>query len=105
MVVAEGRTWVTVSSGAGNDIWIATVGAAPRPPGAAVALSGRVGLVSYVGDAAVQASALLQALDNVTTIRLYRAGAWVLYGVVDGRVLPGSEDFTVTRGNVLWIGN
>ena len=105
VVVAEGRTWVTVSSGAGNDIWIANVGATPRPPGAAVALSGRVGLVSYVGDAAVQASALLQALDNVTTIRLYRAGAWVLYGVVDGRVLPGSEDFTVTRGNVLWIGN
>ena len=105
VVVAEGRAWVTVSSGAGNDIWIANVGAAPRPPGAAVALSGRVGLVSYVGDVAVQASELLQALDNVTTIRLYRAGAWVLYGVVDGRVLPGSEDFTVTRGNVLWIGS
>ena len=105
VVVAEGRAWVTVSSGAGTDVWNANVGAAAPPPRAAPELSGRAGLVVYLGDAAVQASALLQALDNVTTIRLYRAGAWVLYGVVDGRELPGSEDFTVTPGNVLWIGS
>ena len=108
VVIAQGRAWVTVTSGNGNGIWIETVGAAAAPPEAAdpaAQLSGRAGLASYLGDAEVQASALLEALGNVTAIRLYRAGAWVLYGVVEGRTLPGSEDFTVTRGNVLWIGS
>ena len=108
VVIAQGRAWVTVTSGNGNGIWIRSVGAAAAPPEAAdpaAQLSGRAGLASYLGDAEVQASALLEALGNVTAIRLYRAGAWVLYGVVEGRTLPGSEDFTVTRGNVLWIGS
>ena len=105
VVVAEGRAWITVSSGAGADVWSASVGAAAPPPGAAPELSGRMGLVSYVGGVPVQASELLRALDNVTTIRLHRAGVWLLYGVIDGRPLPGSEDFTITRGNILWISN
>ena len=108
VVIAQGRAWVTVTSGNGNGIWIRTVGQAAAPPEAAdpaAQLSGRAGLASYLGTADVQASELLRALGNVTAIRLYRAGVWVLYGVVDARPLPGSEDFTITRGNVLWIGS
>ena len=108
VVIAEGRAWVTVTSGNGNGIWIRTVGQAAAPPAAAdpaEQLSGKAGLQSYLGDADVSASTLLEALGNVTAIRLYRAGVWVLYGSVDGRPIPGSEDFTVTRGNVLWIGS
>ena len=108
VVIAEGRAWVTVTAGQGNGIWIDTVGQAAAPPAAAdpaEQLSGKAGLQSYLGDADVSASTLLEALGNVTAIRLYRAGVWVLYGSVDGRPIPGSEDFTVTRGNVLWIGS
>ena len=108
VVIAEGRAWVTVTSGNGNGIWIDTVGQAAAPPAPAdpaEQLSGKAGLQSYLGDAAVSASTLLEALGNVTAIRLYRAGVWVLYGSVDGRPIPGSEDFTVSRGNVLWIGS
>ena len=108
VVIAQGRAWVTVTSGNGNGIWIDNVGQAAAPPEAAdpaAQLSGRAGLASYLGTADVQASELLRALGNVTAIRLYRAGVWVLYGVVDARPLPGSEDFTITRGNVLWIGS
>ena len=108
VVIAEGRAWVTVTAGQGNGIWIDTVGQAAAPPAAAdpaEQLSGKAGLQSYLGDADVTASTLLEALGNVTAIRLYRAGVWVLYGSVDGRPIPGSEDFTVTRGNVLWIGS
>ena len=108
VVIAQGRAWVTVTSGNGNGIWIDSVGQAAAPPEAAdpaAQLSGRAGLASYLGTADVQASELLRALGNVTAIRLYRAGVWVLYGVVDARPLPGSEDFTITRGNVLWIGS
>ena len=108
VVIAEGRAWVTVTAGQGNGIWIDTVGQAAAPPAAAdpaEQLSGKAGLQSYLGDADVSASTLLEALGNVTAIRLYRAGVWVLYGSVDGRPIPGSEDFTVSRGNVLWIGS
>ena len=108
VVIAEGRAWVTVTAGNGNGIWIDTVGQAAAPPAAAdpaEQLSGKAGLQSYLGDADVSASTLLEALGNVTAIRLYRAGVWVLYGSVDGRPIPGSEDFTVSRGNVLWIGS
>jgi len=108
VVIAEGRAWVTVTSGNGNGIWIRTVGQAAAPPAAAdpaEQLSGKAGLQSYLGDADVSASTLLESLGNVTAIRLYRAGVWVLYGSVDGRPIPGSEDFTVSRGNVLWIGS
>ena len=109
VVIAQGRAWVTVTSGNGNGIWIDNVGQAAAPPEAAdpaAQLSGRAGLVSYLGTADVKASELLEALGNVTAIRLYRASVWVLYGKVDDRVLPGSEDFTVNRANpVLWIGS
>ena len=108
VVIAEGRAWVTVTAGQGNGIWIRTVGQAAAPPAAAdpaEQLSGKAGLQSYLGDADVSASTLLESLGNVTAIRLYRAGVWVLYGSVDGRPIPGSEDFTVSRGNVLWIGS
>jgi len=102
LVVAAGRAWVTVSSGAGNDIWSADVGAA-APPDPLAELTGRAGLVAYLGDANLRASALLEALGNAT-IWLYHAGGWMLYSEVGGRAIPGAQDFTITRGNVLWIG-
>ena len=103
LVVAEGRAWVTVSSGAGNDIWSADVGAAAAVDPLAE-LTGRSGLVAYLGDANVRASALLEALGGGRTIWLYHAGVWLRYGEVGGRAIPGSRDFSVSRGNVLWIG-
>ena len=103
LVVAAGRAWVTVSSGAGNDIWSADVGAAAAADPLAE-LTGRSGLVAYLGDASVRASALLEALGGGRTIWLYHAGVWLRYGEVGGLAIPGSRDFSVSRGSVLWIG-
>ncbi len=109
VVIGEGRAWVTLTSGAGTGFWSENVGtpaAPPEPTNPADSLSGRAGFASYLGETPTSASALLAGLGNVTAIRIWQPSlqAWTLYAVVDGVSPPGSEDFAVSRGAVLWIG-
>lgn len=109
VVIGEGRAWVTLTSGTGTGFWSQTVGvpaAPPEPTNPADSLSGRAGFASYLGETPTSASALLAGLGNVTAIRIWQPSlqAWTLYAVVDGVSPPGSEDFAVSRGAVLWIG-
>lgn len=109
VVIGEGRAWVTLTSGAGTGFWSENVGtpaAPPEPTNPADNLSGRAGFASYLGETPTSASALLAGLGNVTAIRIWQPSlqAWTLYAVVDGVSPPGSEDFAVSRGAVLWIG-
>ena len=109
VVIGEGRAWITLTSGAGTGFWSETVGAPATPPAAANPadeLSARAGFASYLGTADTTASALLGGLGNVTSIRIWQLDRWVLYAVIDGVSPPdAAEDFTVSRGAVLWIGS
>ena len=63
------------------------------------------GLVSYSGPDAT-ASALSSLLaGRASAIWLSNDGSWILYASVDGAMVPGSSDFTVTSGDVLYISN
>jgi len=67
--------------------------------------SGTSGLVSYNGpDATASALSVLLA-GRASAIWLSNNGSWVLYASVDGAMVPGSSDFTVTSGDVLYISN
>ena len=110
-VVAAGRDSVRVSSGtAGNVILISTAEVAPEEPAApanpADSLSRKMpnDYSSWLGEGTTTASALLDGLgDGFSAILLWYNGAWLRYGVVDGRPVPGQSNFEVRTGAILWL--
>lgn len=58
---------------------------------------------SWLAATTVMAADLLPALDGVNTLLLWQYGTWLRYAVVDGRVVPGSYNFQVRQGDVLWL--
>ena len=82
----------------------------PPPPDPITCLSGRKpGPATYSGGCnPVQASSLLSAVmranSDICAIRRWRPGTdWVLYGVVDGRIVPGSVNYQIRIGDSLWL--
>ena len=50
------------------------------------------------------ASALLDGLPETESILLWQNGRWLRYGRDGGRTIPGSIDFTIRPGDVLFLG-
>ena len=70
-------------------------------------LSGMTGFASWLSEQTISASELFSALseDGATAIHVWNGSSWVRYSVVDGNEVPGSVDFMVSLGNVLYISN
>ena len=109
LVIGEGRGYVTATSGAANGVTLITTTAAPTAPAnPADSLSTRRvnSFNTWLGEGTTTASALLEGLANgIDSILLWSNGAWLRYGLSDGREIPGSMDFEVRRGAILWLGN
>lgn len=65
-------------------------------------------LTTWLGDAPTTAGALYDLLTprGATALWTWRADAqrWIPYSeLTDGRQLPGAVDFTITRGDILWL--
>ena len=109
VVISAGRGYVTATSGIANGVTLITTTAAPTAPAnPADSLSTRRvnAFSTWTGTGTTTASALLTGLDNgIDTILLWSNGAWLRYGISDGRKIPGSMDFEVRRGAILWLGN
>ncbi len=107
-VVGFGSSYLRASAGTGTDVQLfnAPAPAAP-PPDPAAALTRRApgGVSVWLGEGQTTASALLAGIPHATSIRTLRAGLWLRYGVVDGREVPGSIDFIVRPGDILWPTN
>ena len=107
-VVGFGSSYLRASAGAGTDVQLfnAPAPAAP-PPDPAEALTRRApgGVSVWLGEGQTTASALLAGIPHATSIRTLRSGQWLRYSVVDGRLIPGSIDFTVRPGDILWPTN
>ena len=107
-VVGWGSSYLRATAGTGTDVQLfnAPAPAAP-PPDPAEALTRRApgGVSVWLGEGQTTASALLAGIPHATSIRTLRAGIWLRYGVVDGRVVPGSFDFIVRPGDILWPTN
>ncbi len=109
-VVAAGRDSVRVSSGTAGNVILITAAAAAEEPAApanpADSLNPRMpdDYSSWLGEGATTASALLDGLgDGFSAILLWYNGAWLRYGVVDGRPVPGQSNFEVRPGAILWL--
>ena len=112
LVISAGRGYVTVTSGTASTATLVATGAAvttpTEPTNPADSLSTRRvnAFSTWTGTGTTTASALLTDLDNgIDTILLWSNGAWLRYGISDGRKIPGSMDFEVRRGAILWLGN
>ena len=112
-VVGAGTSVVSATAGdtgaTGVAVVISTAGMAdaePEPVEPSLSDFSRLsGLVSYSGPDAT-ASALSSLLaGRASAIWLSNDGSWILYASVDGAMVPGSSDFTVTSGDVLYISN
>ena len=110
LVVGPGVSSVTAGSpGATSDvarIGVADPSAPSEPRSAAELLSSTTpgAPSSWLGSESIMASDLLASLEGVNTVLLWQYTKWIRYSVVDGRVAPGSFDFQVQPGDVLWLG-
>ena len=59
---------------------------------------------SWIGEGSTTAAELLSALDDVNSLLIWLDGEWIRYGLSDGREIPGSIDFSIAPGAILWLG-
>ena len=60
-------------------------------------------LSTWLGSGRTSAGELLANLPGVNGILLWLNGQWVRYGVADGQEIPGSTNFEVNPGAILWL--
>ena len=108
LVVGSGTVVLRATAGAGSDAAVVNVGgmlAPPTPPNPADFLRSRNpnDLTTWLGQGRTSAAALLNGLEGISFVLLWLNGEWLSYGLADGRMIPGSTDFTVNPGSVLWL--
>ena len=107
LVVASGTAFVTVGSGdsASDVLLIQTAQPTPEPvpPAESLGSTAANSFTTYLGAEAATASELLAGLEGVSGVLLWDGSAWQRYIVADGREVPGSVDFEVTEGAILWL--
>lgn len=103
LILSSGQAFLTVNAGGASDVKLLTLGAAAAPSPADSLSAKTPGFQSYVGFTDTTASELIADLSGIGGVLLHKDGEWIRYSVAAGRVVPGSEDFKVTRGNVLWL--
>lgn len=115
LVLSDGRATVRADAG-GNatDLRLldiaAAIAAGTEPYGPADDLSngGQPGFNTWSGEGSASgsttASALLDDLEGANGILLWAGAAgWLRYARSDGQIIPGSFDFHVTGGAILWL--
>ena len=104
-VVGAGRSTVRAVAGNAANVRLVDVPAVVvAPPGPEASLSSRApGLTAWQGEGRTSARALLAGLEGVSGLLLWTPGGWLGYALREGAVVPGSFDFEVTAGSVLWL--
>ena len=59
----------------------------------------------WEGDYPLTASELLSALPGVDSLWVWNGEEWIGYATMKGEPLPGAQDFVITPGDTLWLGN
>ena len=114
LVITAGRGYITVESGAASNAALITTTAAaaaptePTNPADSLSRTRANGFTTWLGEGTTTASALLEGLGNgIDTILLWSRsnGQWTRYGIADGREIPGSFNFKIAPGAILWLGD
>ena len=112
LVLSAGATAVRAQAGDAVDLRLLDVAAAmaaaepAEPPSPADGLRrASPGLATWVGEGSTTAAALLDDLPGVDSILFWSISEnrWLRYARSDGRPVPGSFNFEVVTGAVLWI--
>ena len=78
--------------------------AAASSPAEALTTREPGGLASYLGAERVSAAELLAGLPEVGSVLLWLNGEWIRYGESGGEEIPGSINFRIKPGAILWLG-
>ena len=108
LVVSPGRTTVSAAADGKQDIRVVAVADTappPTPPEPGELLSSQApGPAIWLGEYEIEASGLLSALPHIGSVQMWQYGKWLRYAVAEGRVVPGSRQFTIEPNAVLWLG-
>ena len=109
LAVSEGTAVVAAAAGDRSDVALVSIAApappAPPPPAESLSRSEPGAFSVWLGEGRTTASAVLEGLSGVGSLLLWQQGRWLSYGLADGREVPGSVDFMVSRGAILWLGD
>ena len=108
LVLSAGAAAVRAQSGTAADLRLldvaAAMAAAAEPPRPADHLFRPTpGLATWTGEGSTTAAALLDDLPGVDSILFWSGTSWQRYARSNGQPVPGSVNFKVTSGAVLWI--
>ena len=107
LVIGSGTGYVTATAGDATNIVLLQVGGPGERGETAIAdslSSTQPGFSSWLSEQRTRASQLLAAVDGVSSALLWENGIWLRYGVIEsGLVIPGSMDFVIRHGAVLWL--
>ena len=109
LVIAQGTGYITAAADNATDIRLLRIDSAAmtQPPMVAESLTRTSpgGFSTWLEDRTIDASDLLTALDGISSVLLWENGIWLRYGVAGDQVIPGSLNFRIRLGAVLWLGN
>ena len=106
LVVDSGGAYVTATVEDIADVRLIQVGTAPTAPivpTRELSVTTAESFTVWLSERPVMASSLLPALGDVAGIWQWTGRRWVGFSVVNGLLVPGSIDFEVQMGNILWI--
>ena len=106
LVIGRGTAYVRATAGEATNIRLLSVGAAEQMAvDASLSSTEPAGYSTWLGEQRIRASHLLAGVEGVNSVLLWQSGVWLRYGVTEsGRAIPGSMDFVVRQGAVLWLG-
>ena len=102
--VGVGGAYVTAEADDVSDLRSITV-APPPPPSLAEAIADLAigGFATWTIARTTTAAELYDALEGAAWISKWDGAEWLSYGETDGLLNSGSIDFSVVRGDVLWL--
>ena len=111
LVLSDGAAAVRAQAGTAVDLRLldvaaAMAAAAAEPPSPADGLTPpHPGFATWFGQGTTTAAALLDDLPGVNSILLWSnsENRWQRYARIDGQPVPGSVNFEITNGAILWI--
>ena len=106
LVIGRGTAYVRATAGEATNIRLLSVGAMEQMDVSdSLSSTEPAGYSTWLSESRARASVVLASVDGVNSMLLWQAGVWLRYGVTDsGREIPGSMDFVVRQGAVLWLG-
>ena len=103
--INSGGAYVTAAADNVSGVRAITVAAPPQQPPLESAIDALTigGFNAWTDAQATTAAALYAALDGVSRISKWDGFIWQIYGEAGNRLFPGSVDFAVNLGDILWL--